>query len=132
MLKNAKVLELELVKEGAQVLFGGTENHMILIDTVASYGLSGKEAEERLDAIGITVNKNVIPDDPRGPLDPSGLRIGVPAITTRGMKEAETRLIARAIARILQVSADDKGYQRIRVALRKEITQLCKAFPLYK
>lgn len=131
-LKNAKVLEMELVKDGARVLFGGTENHMVLIDTVASYGLSGKEAEERLDAIGITVNKNVIPDDPRGPLDPSGLRIGVPAITTRGMREAETRLIARAIARMLQISADDKEYKRLCAALRKEIMQLCKQFPLYR
>ena len=65
-------------------------------------------------------------------LDPSGLRIGVPAITTRGMKEVETRLIARAIARMLQVSADDKEYRKICTALRKEISALCRQFPLYK
>ena len=131
-LKNAKALETGLVKSGAQMLFGGTENHMVLVDTVASYGLSGKEAETRLESIGITVNKNVIPDDTRGPLDPSGVRIGVPAITTRGMKEKETRLIARAIGRMLQVSADDEGYERLVRVLRKEIRQLCKQFPLYR
>jgi glycine hydroxymethyltransferase len=105
---------------------------MVLVDTVASYGLSGKEAETRLESIGITVNKNVIPDDTRGPLDPSGIRIGVPAITTRGMKEKETRLIARAIGRMLQVSADDEGYGRLVTVLRKEIRQLCRQFPLYR
>ena len=131
-LKNAKALETELMKSGARMLFGGTENHMVLVDTVASYGLSGKEAETRLEDIGITVNKNVIPDDTRGPLDPSGIRIGVPAITTRGMKEKETRLIARAIGRMLQVSADDEGYGRLATVLRKEIRQLCKQFPLYR
>ena len=131
-LKNAKALETELVKSGARMLFGGTENHMVLVDTVASYGLSGKEAETRLENIGITVNKNVIPDDTRGPLDPSGIRIGVPAITTRGMKEKETRLIARAIGRMLQVSADDEGYKRLVTVLRKEIRQLCRQFPLYR
>ncbi len=131
-LKNAKILETELVKSGAQMLFGGTENHMVLVNTVASYGLSGKEAEERLEGIGITVNKNVIPNDTRGPLDPSGIRIGVPAITTRGMKEQETKLIARAIGRMLQISIDDEAYDRLVIALRKEIRQLCKQFPLYR
>ncbi len=130
-LKNAKVLETELVKSGAQMLFGGTENHMVLVDTVSSYGLTGKEAEERLELIGITVNKNVIPNDVRGPLDPSGIRIGVPALTTRGMKEKETRLIARAIGRMLQISVDDEGYSRLVAVLRKEIRQVCKQFPLY-
>lgn len=105
---------------------------MVLVNTVASYDLSGKEAEERLESIGITVNKNVIPDDTRGPLDPSGIRIGVPAITTRGMKEKETKLIARAIGRVLQVSADDPECRSVVSALRKEIRQLCKQFPLYK
>lgn len=132
ILKNAKVLEAELASCGAEMLFGGTENHMILINTVASYGLSGKEAEERLELIGITVNKNVIPNDTRGPLDPSGIRIGVPALTTRGMKEKETKLIARAIGRMLQISADDEAYDRLVIALRKEIRQLCKQFPLYR
>ncbi len=131
-LKNAKALETELVKSGARMLFGGTENHMVLVDTVASYDLTGKEAEARLESIGITANKNVVPDDTRGPLDPSGIRIGVPAITTRGMKERETRLIARAIGRMLQISVDDEEYERLVVTLREEIRQLCKQFPLYE
>lgn len=105
---------------------------MVLVDTVASYDLTGKEAEARLESIGITANKNVVPDDTRGPLDPSGIRIGVPAITTRGMKERETRLIARAIGRMLQISVDDEEYERLVVTLREEIRQLCKQFPLYE
>jgi glycine hydroxymethyltransferase len=126
-LKNAKVLEKELYKGGAFILFGGTENHMIVIDTVKSYGLTGKEAERILEEVGITINKNVIPDDPRGPLDPSGVRIGVPAITTRGMKEAEVKDIARIIDTAWKNGGDVKVLNR----LRKEIHVLCKKFPLY-
>ncbi|MGB4943102.1 MAG: serine hydroxymethyltransferase, partial [Candidatus Moraniibacteriota bacterium] len=128
VLKNAKVLERELGKRGAKVLFGGTENHMIVIDTVASYGLTGKEAEEILDAVGITINKNMIPDDPRGPMDPSGLRIGVPALTTRGMKEKEVRQIARWIDAALRSGSDGIVLRQI----RKEVKRLCKRFPVYK
>ena len=127
-LKNAKVLEKELYKGGAYILFGGTENHMIVIDTVKSYGLTGKEAEYILEEVGITINKNVIPDDPRGPLDPSGVRIGVPAITTRGMKEREVK----EIARIIDTAWKNKGDAKLRNKLRKDIRVLCKQFPLYK
>jgi len=127
-LKNAKVLEKELAKNGAHILFGGTENHMIMIDTVKSYGLTGKEAENLLDSVGITINKNMIPDDPRGPFDPSGVRIGVPAITTRGMKEQEVKEIARIIDTIWK----NKDSVKLRNQLRKEIRTLCKQFPLYK
>jgi glycine hydroxymethyltransferase len=127
-LKNAKVLEKELYAGGAYILFGGTENHMIVIDTVKNYGLTGKEAEHILEEVGITINKNVIPDDPRGPLDPSGVRIGVPAITTRGMKEKEVK----EIARIIDTAWKNKSDVKIRRALRKEIHVLCKKFPLYQ
>lgn len=127
-LKNAKVLEKELAKNGAHILFGGTENHMIMIDTVKSHGLTGKEAENLLDSVGITINKNMIPDDPRGPFDPSGVRIGVPAITTRGMKEQEVKEIARIIDTIWK----NKDSVKLRNQLRKEIRTLCKQFPLYK
>jgi glycine hydroxymethyltransferase len=128
VLKNGKTLEKEMVKRGASILFGGTENHMIVIDVVKSYGVTGKEAEKMLDQIGITVNKNVIPDDPRGPMDPSGVRIGVPAVTTRGMKEAEIKVIAGCIDEALRSGGNTKVLQDI----RKSVMKLCKAFPVYK
>ncbi len=127
ILKNAKVLEKEMKGYGANILFGGTENHMIVIDTVSSYSLSGKEAEHILDGVGITINKNVIPDDPRGPLDPSGVRIGVPAITTRGMKEKEVKIIAR----IIDTAWRNKDNAKALTKLRNEVKVLCKQFPLY-
>lgn len=114
----------------ATILFGKTENHMLVIDTVESFGLSGKIAEERLDAIGITVNKNVIPDDPRGPMDPSGIRIGVPAITTRGIGEKEVKQIALCMLEAL--GYDDEEFALQQNLLRKEILQLCKKFPIPK
>ncbi len=127
VLKNAKVLEKEMMKRGAQILFGGTENHMIVIDVVKSYGVTGKEAEKMLDQIGITVNKNVVPDDPRGPMDPSGVRIGVPAVTTRGMKENEIKIIAGCIDEALRSDGNKKVLQDI----RKSVMKLCKQFPVY-
>lgn len=128
VLKNAKVLEKEMTKRGAVVMFGGTENHMIVIDVVRSYGIAGKEAEKLLDIIGITVNKNVIPDDPRGPMDPSGLRIGVPAVTTRGMKEQEMKIVAGCIDEALR----SEGNEKVLRDIRKTVKMLCKQFPIYK
>ncbi len=127
MLKNAKTLEKEFAKRGGKILFGGTENHMILLDVMATYGIPGREAEERLDSIGITVNKNVIPDDPRGPMDPSGIRVGVPALTTRGMKEAEVKQIVSWMDAIMREN-DKKAIER----LRKEVVKLCRKFPIPK
>ncbi len=127
-LKNAKTLEQALVKRGAKILFGGTENHMIVIDTVASYRLTGKEAEEILDAVGITINKNMIPDDPRGPLDPSGVRIGVPAITTRGLRVREVKRLAGWIDATLR----SEGDKEVLLEIRKEVKALCKEFPVYR
>jgi len=128
VLKNAKVLEMEMRKYDAVPLFGGTDNHMIMIDTVKSYGISGKEAEKFLDAIGITINKNVIPDDPRGPMDPSGIRIGVPAVTTRGLKEKEIKTIAKCIHYTLSCGGDTNVLKDIRTAVKK----LCRSFPVYR
>lgn len=128
ILKNARALEQELEKCGFKILFGGTENHMVLVDTVASHGVPGKAGQQLLDAAGITVNKNVIPDDPRGPIDPSGLRIGVPALTTRGMREKEVRQIARWIDAALRSKGDARVLGQIRLAVR----QLCRQFPVYK
>jgi glycine hydroxymethyltransferase len=125
ILKNAKILEQEFVKRGGIIVFGKTENHMIVLDVVKSYNLGGKEAEQRLDAIGITVNKNVIPDDPRGPMDPSGIRIGVPALTTRGMKEAQVKKIVGYMHEALAGTTST-------AKLRREVTALCKQYPLKK
>ncbi len=126
VLKNAKTLERVFVERGVKLVFGGTDNHMLLIDTVASYGIPGKEAQEILDRIGISANKNVIPDDPRGPSDPSGLRIGVPAATTRGMKEPEMERIALWIDSVLRSRDDGTTSEDI----EKEVRVLCKKFPI--
>lgn len=126
VLKNAKTLEQALRQSGFVIVFGKTENHMVLVDTVASVGLTGKQAEETLDRVGITLNKNVIPDDPRGPRDPSGIRIGVPALTTRGMKEKEVKKIVRIMDDALRNHDDKKVLKR----LHAEVKGLCKKFPL--
>lgn len=128
ILKNAKTLEKEMTRRGATILFGGTENHMIVVDVVTTYGIAGKEGEKLLDEVGITVNKNVIPDDPRGPMDPSGLRIGVPALTTRGMKEKEVKFIAGCIDEALR----SEGNQKVLQDIRKSVRTLCKQFPVYR
>ncbi|MDP2838175.1 MAG: serine hydroxymethyltransferase [Candidatus Moranbacteria bacterium] len=128
ILKNAKTLEKEMRKRGAHVMFGGTENHMIVVDVVKSYGIAGKEAEQYLDAVGITINKNVIPDDPRGPMDPSGVRIGVPALTTRGMKAPEVKVIAGCIDEALRSA----GNRKVLKDIEKSVRKLCKQFPVYR
>ena len=101
---------------------------MVLVDVFSSKGVTGKEAEKALDKIGITVNKNMIPDDPRKPMDPSGIRIGVPAITTRGMKEKEIKIIANWINQAIENHTSEK----VLAKLHKEVTKLCKKFPLPK
>jgi glycine hydroxymethyltransferase len=98
------------------------------VDVFGSKGVTGKEAEVALDKIGITINKNMIPDDPRSPMDPSGVRIGTPAITTRGMKEAEVKKIANWINATIENHRDKKVLDII----RKEVKVLCGKFPLYK
>ena len=128
VLKNARTLEGEFRSRGYEILFGGTDNHMILVDVFGTLGIGGKEAESLLDAIGITVNKNVIPDDARSPMDPSGIRIGVPALTTRGMKEREVRKISEWMDGALR----SKGDPRVLKLIRKEVMTLCKKFPLYR
>jgi len=128
IIKNAKILEIEMMKHGFKIMFGGTDNHMILVDVFSSKGVTGKEAEKILDEVGMTLNKNMIPDDPRGPMDPSGVRIGVPAVTTRGMKEKEIRTIARLINDAIENRSDKKRIKEI----KKEVVTLCKKFPIYK
>ena len=128
VLKNARTLEAEFRRRGYSILFGGTDNHMILVNVWETLGISGKEAESLLDAIGITLNKNVIPDEARSPLDPSGVRIGVPALTTRGMKEKEVKTIAHWMDQALR----SKGDARVLKALQKDVYLLCRRFPLYR
>ncbi|QQS20459.1 MAG: serine hydroxymethyltransferase [Candidatus Moraniibacteriota bacterium] len=128
VLENARVLEEAFRAHGFHLLFGGTENHMILVDVWSTLGISGKEAETLLDSIGITVNKNIIPDDSRSAVDPSGIRIGVPAVTTRGMRSREMRLIAKWMDGALR----SKGDASILRPLNAEVKALCKKFPLYR
>jgi glycine hydroxymethyltransferase len=124
VLANAKTLAAELQRTGFRVVSGGTDNHLLLVD-VTSRGLTGKIAEQALDHAGITVNKNMIPFDGRKPLDPSGIRIGTPALTTRGMKEAEMRTIAGWIDVALKHTDEAAVLNRIRGAVR----EMCKQIP---
>lgn len=127
VIKNAKVLETELKKRGYEIMFGGTDYHMVLIDVMTSKGVTGKEAEHALDTAGITVNKNMIPDDPRSPMDPSGIRVGVQAITSRGMKEKEIKTIVQWIDAIITAHDDKKTLAEI----KKDVTKFCKKYPIY-
>lgn len=123
---NAKVLEAEFNRMGYKLCFGGTDNHLLLID-VTNKGVSGKEAQIALDKAGITVNKNMIPDDPRSPMDPSGIRLGTPAITTRGMKEEEMKIIAGWIDEAIMNWQDEARLAEI----KQRVVELTKGFPLY-
>lgn len=127
VIKNAKVLEKELLKNGYRIMFGGTDYHMVLVDVMGSKGVTGKQAEHALDEAGITVNKNMIPDDPRSPMDPSGIRVGVQAVTSRGMKEVEIKKIAAWIDEIISNHDDVKKLAEI----RKEVVKFCKKYPIY-
>jgi glycine hydroxymethyltransferase len=121
---NARTLAYELERLGFRLVSGGTDNHLLLVD-VASRGVTGKIAEQALDAAGITVNKNMIPFDTRAPLDPSGIRIGTPALTTRGMKEPEMRTIAGWIGEVLGKPDDASVQGRV----RNQVRELCHQFP---
>ena len=123
---NAKVLAETLAAEGFRIISGGTDTHLMLVD-VFSKGMLGSEAEKALGEAGITVNKNAIPFDVNPPMKPSGIRIGTPALTTRGMKEAEMRQVGRWIAEALLQRTDAAVLARI----RKQVLDLCEAFPLY-
>jgi len=123
---NAKVLATTLEEAGFRIISGGTDNHLMLVD-VFQKGILGSEAELALGKAGITVNKNAIPFDINPPLKPSGIRVGTPALTTRGMKEAEMRVIGNWIAKALDVRNDDAALERI----RGEVAELANQFPLY-
>ncbi|HWX53482.1 MAG TPA: serine hydroxymethyltransferase [Verrucomicrobiae bacterium] len=123
---NAKVLAQTMMDEGFRVISGGTDTHLFLMDVFAK-GILGSEAEEALGKAAITVNKNAIPFDANPPLKPSGIRIGTPALTTRGMKESEMRQVGKWIAQALQNRQDAQALRRI----RNEVKELADAFPLY-
>jgi glycine hydroxymethyltransferase len=123
---NAKVLAQSLIAEGFRIISGGTDTHLMLVD-VFSKGMLGSEAEKALDEAGITVNKNAIPFDTNPPMKPSGIRIGTPALTTRGMKEAEMKQIGAWISEALHNRADGPVLSKI----RKQVLQLAETFPLY-
>jgi glycine hydroxymethyltransferase len=124
VIKNARHLAAELMGHGFKIVSGGTDNHLMLVDVTVK-GTTGKQAEQSLDHAGITVNKNMIPYDPRKPMDPSGIRIGTPALTTRGMKEAEMTQIAKWILQVLSKPTDDDVISRVRGSVR----ELCESFP---
>ncbi len=126
ILKNAKAMEVVFKNAEIRMLGGGTSNHLILADVFGSLGISGKEAEVALDAIGITLNKNMIADETRSALDPSGIRFGTPAMTTRNMKEGEATRVAEIMVERLKTITDDVHA----ITLRDEIETLCLKFPV--
>jgi len=126
ILKNAQAMAAELKNQGFRLVSGGTDNHLMLVDLTPK-GVTGKEAQEALDRAAITVNKNGIPFDTQGPMITSGIRIGTPAVTTRGMKENEMRLIASYIADVVANINDESKIQ----AVAQEVKKLCDRFPLY-
>ncbi len=126
VIKNAEVLCESLKAGGLKIMFGGTTNHLMVAD-VTSFNLSGKQAQELLDSVNITVNKNMIPDDPRKPMDPSGIRLGTPALTTRGFRETDMNIIGQIIVELLKKPGSVEAKKR---AL-KNVNELTQKYPLY-
>lgn len=126
VLGNARVLADELQAQGAQLVTGGTSNHLMMVDVVSSFGVSGKKSQVLLDEVGITLNMNMIPDDPQSPMDPSGIRLGTPAITTRGAKEEDMKKIAGWIVAVLKNPEDDSFRQKI----KQEVVEFSQNFPV--
>lgn len=122
IIKNAKILAEELKKYGFNLISGGTDNHLILVD-LTNKGITGKQAQDLLEKAGIIVNKNTIPYDPRPPYDPSGIRLGTPALTTRGMKEKEMKKTAFWINEVI-------SNPKLALKIKKEIKKFCQKFPL--
>ncbi len=125
VLRNARVLASELQKYGLRIVSGGTDNHIVLVD-LSAQKISGRDAEEALWAVGISVNRNTIPFDPRSPVITSGIRLGTPAVTTRGFGTAEMKRIASLIARVLSLPGDKRAQKQI----RQEVREMCRQFPI--
>jgi glycine hydroxymethyltransferase len=126
VIANARAMAEEFIKEGFKVVSGGTDSHIVLLD-LRNTGLTGKEVEDALGRANITVNKNAVPFDPLPPVKTSGIRIGTPAMTTRGMKENEMRRIAKLISKVIKNITDEKVIHQV----RQEVIELCEEFPLY-
>jgi len=124
IVSNAKALAQELLAQGFRLVTGGTDNHLLLVD-LQNKGVTGKEAEELLDQVGIIVNKNTIPNEPRSPFDPSGIRLGTPAITSRGMKENEMRQIGTWIGEAIESKGNEANIDE----LKGKVRELAQAFP---
>lgn len=125
IVKNSKKLAKELTSRGFNLVTGGTDNHLMVVD-LNNKGVSGKEGEKALGLAGITVNKNTVPFEPRSPFDPSGIRLGTPALTTRGMKEDHMILVADWIEKAIKSQKNEKELAK----LHKEITKFAADFPL--
>ncbi len=125
VIKNAKVLASELMNYNFKVISGGTDNHLMLID-MTSKNSTGKEADHALELAGISCNKNMVPYDTRSPFDPSGIRLGTPAVTTRGLKEPEMKILAKWINDVCSAPTDEATQARV----RGEVKELCKRFPV--
>jgi glycine hydroxymethyltransferase len=126
VIKNAQILANVLIENGLEVITGGTDNHLILVDLTQT-GVTGKQAEQALDSVGIYVNKNMIPYDSRTPFDPSGLRLGTPALTTRGFKEEEMKIIGGLIAQVIK----NINNELVKKEVQKTVHELTAKFPLY-
>ncbi len=126
IISNSKHLAKQFMDKGAKLVTNGTDNHLMLIDCVTSWGLAGDEVEKLFDRIGITLNKNMIPNDTRKPMDPSGVRLGTPAITTRGMKEKEMEQLATFMLSAIEKRADDSAIEK----LHQEVIVFCRQFPV--
>jgi glycine hydroxymethyltransferase len=126
-ISNARGLAKELATRGYRIVSDGTDNHIVLID-LRSKGLTGENAENQLEAVGLIVNRNPIPNDRQRPHNASGLRLGTPAITARGMKEAEVKQIATWIDTVL----DNQGRQQVLDKVAHEIATVCKRFPVFR
>ena len=124
--ENAKVMASVLQERGYPIISGGTDNHLMLVSLIER-GITGKDADAALGRANITVNKNAVPDDPQSPFVTSGLRLGTPAITTRGFGAGETRLLAGWIADILDDIENEETIDRV----RSQVLELCQRFPVY-
>jgi len=127
VISNARVLARELANAGFRIVSGGTDNHLMLVDVFVR-GLTGAQAEKALERSAITVNKNAIPFDTQPPMKASGIRIGSPALTTRGMKEGEMTLIAGLISEVL----GDPENEALQTSIRTRVKELCERFPIYE
>jgi glycine hydroxymethyltransferase len=125
VLENARALAAELQSHGMRIVSGGTDNHLVLVD-LSSKGISGKDAEEALGAVGISVNRNTIPFDPKPPMITSGVRLGTPAVTTRGFGTEEMKRIASLIIKVLSHAGDKRAQEQV----RQEVKEMCQQFPI--